>query len=254
MTKRFIVFLCLTQATLLWPAGSRSQPDFNSAWMAAGITFFHDIKQAQVYYYLPGDLKIGEKENGGPDLSFILMRYAGSATYHDEGQTPHFRNILTLRLVMKDLNADSMRKARQELQQRHPVVLLRPLPISRIEALVVFTPIGAPDTARVVERGEMAAENTAGYTTNSTYWQERYFTLFPDNYSANLLLEAFNKNLTVVSFMYAFYSRGVTDKKALDMSGYGALNSSLQKQLQAALADSASGDSTRECIVKSDAF
>jgi hypothetical protein len=253
MMIRYALFLCLAQLALTWPGSAEAQPDFNNARKAGDITFFQDIKQTAVFYYLPGSLAIGRSAEKKPDLSFILMRYAGSATFNDEGQK-HFRNILTIRLLMKPIDADSLRKARQLLQQSFPSVQLRPLPISQVEAMIVFTPVGAPDTARLSQKGEMAAEDDAGYTTSATYWQERYFTLCLDNNSANLLLQAFNKNLTVISFMYAFYSKGRTTKSALDISGYGSLDNTLKQQLKAAAADSTAADSLHECIVKSDAF
>ena len=248
--KRIALILCLIRLMLPNPAGA--QPDLTNARQAGGITFFPDIKQAAMFYYLPGNLAIARTDDKKPDLSFILMRYSGSATYNDNGKK-EFRNILTIRLLMQPVPSDSLKKARQQLQQTYPGVQLKPLPISQIEAMIVFTPVGAPDTAQVAEKGEMAAEGNAGYTTSASYWQERYFTLCLDNNSADLLLQAFNKNLTTISFMYAFYSRGLTTKKALDISGYGALGTSLRAQLKD-ITDSLTTDSLHECIVKSDAF
>ena len=253
MMIRYARFLCLAVMAFIWPESSRAQPDFNNARQAGNITFFQDIKQTAVFYYLPGSLAIGRTAEKKPDLSFILMRYAGSATYNDEGQN-HFRNILTIRLVMKPVDADSLRTARQQLQRSYPSVQLKPLPISQVEAMIVFTPVGAPDSARLIQKGEMAAENDAGYTTAATYWQERFFTLCLDNNSANLLLQAFNRNLTVISFMYAFYSKGRTTSSALEISGFGSLDNTLKQQLKTAAPDTSKTDSLHECIVKSDAF
>ncbi len=238
---------------LLQAQEMKAQPDFNEARKLNGITFFKDLQQPDMYYYLPGQIEIGRSDGGKPDISFILMRYSGSYTTGDENAAHRFRNILTLRLLMKEPNADSLARARQTLQWRTSPVKLNPLPISQVEAMIVFTPVDAPDTSRIVQRGEMAAESTAGYSTSATYWRERYFTMFPDNHSANLLAEAFNRNLTAISFAYSFYSKGSTTKRILDVSGYGSLDSALQQQMKGIIVDSA--DTTlKECLVKSDAI
>lgn len=253
MSSKTILLMLYLLLLLLWSGLLRAQPDLNNAREANGISFFKDLQQQNLYYYLPGHLELGQSEEGKPDISFILMRYAGSSTTSDADLAPRFRNILTLRLLMKEIGADSLAKARRLLQSQVGNVRLNPMPLSQVEAMVVFTPIGMPDTARVVQRGEMATESAAGYTTSATFWRERYFTLFLDNHSAGLLLEAFNKNLTAISFTYAFYTRGATEKRVLDISGYGRLDSTLQQQFKGLVADNA--DTTlRECIVKSDAF
>lgn len=242
----------LMAACLLMALTGFAQPDFNNAFRTAnGMRFYGDHQQAQVYYYLPGELAIARVADGRPDLSFILMRYDGAL---HESMPVRFRNILTMRLLLKPLNADSLQEARRELEQQAGRVLLKPLPISQVEGMVVFTPVGQPDSARIVQKGELAVESNAGYSTSGTYWQERYFTLFPDNYSAMLLKEAFYKDLTAISFAYAFYSKGITEKKELDGQGSSGLDSLFGEALSGDTAASTDSTALRELVVKSDAF
>lgn len=245
----------LTTCWMMWLLAMPAlfaQPDFNARQETCGITLFADAKQPATYYYLPGDLSLGTSDDR-PDFSFVMMRYLGSYTTSDL-DLRQSRNILTMRIVMKEVNTDSLQQARILLQRVRPGARLKPLPLSQVEAMVVFTPVGAPDTASVVARGELAAEGAAGYATPATFWRERYFTLFLDNHSAGLLLQAFGRDLLAMSFMYAFYSKGVTDKKILDVSGHGRLDSLLRQQFRGVAADSLTATSVRECIVKADAF
>lgn len=228
-----------------------AQPDFTNSYTSYGITFFKDATQRNHYYYLPGNLEIGKSSTGRPDFNFIMMRYVGSAVY-DESESIRYRNILSMRLTMQQPDPDSMQLAKEKLTNGRSSLQVRPLPISHIDAMVVFTPVGS-DTINVVH-GSLSAQSDNGYATSGTYWQERYFTLHLDNHSANLLLHAFKKDYTAISLMYAFYSKGTSNNHVLDVSGHHNLKSELQKKLNESLAAIDPIDSLKTCIVKSDAF
>jgi hypothetical protein len=242
---------------ILWISlmnGCIAQPDFTGMLSLRGITFFKDAIQPTVYYYQPGDLDIAKLSSGRPDFNFIMMRYTGSAVYSEEEQL-RFKNILSMRLIMKSIHEDSLKQAKRDLSRSTTTVQLKPLPISQIEAMIVFTPVGSSDDSTlVVKKGDLGADDHTGYSTAASYWQERYFTLYLDNYSANILLEAFTKDYTAMSFMYAFYSTGISDKKILTMSGHDKLQKKLQEQLKNSIADSTASTQLRECVVKSNAF
>lgn len=229
-----------------------AQPDFTSAIKSNGVVLFGDVTSRNTYYYLPGDLEIARDANGRPDFNFTMMRYNSSAVYGEE-EGLRYRNILSMRLVMKNISDDSLRLAKRKLDNnRSSVVLLRPLPITMIDALVVFIPVGGSDTSAVVKRGDLSADGSNGYSTSGSYWQERYFTLHLDNYSAMLLLEAFQEDYTAISFMYAFYSKGSSTRRIPSFSGYGNLAATFQRQLKEDVADTT--NTVRECVVKSNAF
>jgi hypothetical protein len=144
-----------------------------------------------------------------------------------------------------------MAVAKKELAKVKPHVTVRPLPITDIEALVVFTPVGTDSLH--TSRGSLSADNDDGYSTSGTYWQERYFTLHLDNHSAMLLHHALTHDQTAISFMYAFHARGSSSKQILDYSGAGKLKRQLVEQLD--LEELTATDTTlRDCIVKSNAF
>ncbi|WEK35048.1 MAG: hypothetical protein P0Y53_21375 [Candidatus Pseudobacter hemicellulosilyticus] len=252
--RHFYQTLLLAACLLLGQLASLAQPDLTHTIRTAnGLRFYTDRQQSQVYYYLPGDLVLGRRANGQPDLNFVLMRYDGAL---HESIGLRFRNILTMRLLLKPISADSLLAARRELEQQSGQVLLKPLPISQVEGLVVFTPIGQPDSARQVQKGELAVESDGGYSTAGTFWQERYFTLFLDINSAMLLREAFTKDLTAISFAWAFHCKGYTERRMLRAEGSSGLDSLFGDSFTEAVDTSAATDSAsiREVVVKSDAF
>ena len=249
--KRIVTIGALILLFMLYSKLSGAQPDFSSAIKKYGVVLFRDISNQHVYYYLPGDLEIGMSADGKPDLNFIMMRYTGSAVYNEEEEM-RYRNIFSMRLLMKEVNADSLRSAKSNLSGRGRTVLLKPLPISMVEAMIVFTPVGGSDSTTIVKKGDLSAENSSGYATSGSYWRERYFTIFLDNHSANLLLEAFRKDYTALSFMYAFYAKGKGAHSVLDLTAPPHLTSTLRDLLPENESDST--EVLRERVVKSNAF
>ncbi len=246
--KRIIIIGILILLQMLYMKLVQGQPDFNASLRSNGITLFRDLRQRNTVYYMPGDLVVGTTQ-GRPDFNLTLMRYTGSAVYGEDESMRH-RSILSIRIVMKRINDDSLRVARRVFGLQNAVI--RPLPISMIEAMVVFVPVGAADTSAVVKRGSLAAEGDSGYSTSSSYWEERYFTIHLDNHSAQLLLEALRKDYTALSFMYAFHARGQSPMKILSLSGHGQLSRVMRDLIKEDESDST--DALRDCVVKSNAF
>jgi hypothetical protein len=249
--KRICIIGTLILLFMIFSKLSEAQPDFSGAFKEHGVVLFRDIKKQNVFYYLPGDLEIARSAGGKPDLSFIMMRYTGSAVY-GENEEIRYRNILSMRLVMKNVMDDSLRLAKAKLNVRSMVVFLKPLPITMIDAMIVFIPVGGSDSTAVIKKGSLSAEGNPGYSSSGTYWQERYFTIYLDNHSTNLLLEASRKDYMAMSFMYAFYSKGKSNKSITDFSGHSQLAGMFRNQLAENESDTA--DTLRECVIKSNAF
>jgi hypothetical protein len=236
---------------LLWISADcvvvKAQPNFAAAISRHGVTAMPDMNQRNLFYYLPGDLEIGLRADGKPDFSFVMMRYTTSAVYGEQ-EGMRYRNLLNMRVVMRNLAEDSLRKFRQTLPASSRLV---PIPITRIQAFLVFIPVGSNDSTAVIRQGNLTADGDNGYSTTSSYWQERYFTIHLDNHSANLLLEAFRKDYTAISFMYAFMANGKHSVQHTDFNGQGRLASALRRQLREITSDTTS---SHESVVKSDAF
>jgi hypothetical protein len=230
-----------------------AQPDFTNAFDEGSIRLYRDIKQTNLYYYLPGNISLGYSASGKPDITFLMMRYTGTSTYNDQQQKVKHRNVVTMRMVMQPPKSSELLAVRKTIESKTGKCELRPLPLTNIESMIVFTPLNAQKDTTIVEKGELSAEGQDGYANTGEYWQERYFTIFPDDYTANLLNEALTSDRTVISFTYAFYSKGKSDKSAVDIRGYGTVSDVLKKQLNDEMLTNDSGE-LKKCLVKADAF
>lgn len=185
-----------------------AQPGLNYSVQSNGQSFYRDTLNQRIFYYLPGDLEIGLNPEGEPDMHFISMRYTGTGVLEDNPDLTRYRNILTIKTNMQFVPSEVLKKAKTDLSNRyHVAAVLKPFPITKLEARIVFTPL-SNDTV-IVRKGDLAMENSNGFSSGGSYWHERYFTVFLDNYSANLLEEAFIKKQGAVSFAYSFHANGI---------------------------------------------
>lgn len=249
--KRIVVIGMLIMVVLAWTKLANAQPDFSKPVRSHGIVMYQDADRPEIHYYLPGDLDIGRTSEGKPEFQLVMMRYTGSAVY-GEGEEMRFRNILSMRMVMKNVNADSLRAAKSSLRSRYRSVSVRPLPVNRIEAVLIFTPVGGSDTSTVVARGHLSAEDESGYSSTSSYWNERHFTVHLDNHSASLLSRVLEEEYTAISFAYAFLSKGKSDNAVIDVTGTSRFREAVRDMRNVIARDST--DTLMECVVKSDAF
>jgi hypothetical protein len=241
-----LILATLIFGSLASPAPA--QPDLRRPLAAAALTLFPDDRRPDLFYYTPGDLALGSDAAGHPDIRLLEMRYYGTGADGHPGLI-HFRALLSFRVEMAGPGHDELESALAELEAQHGRVELRPLPIRRIEAAVVYAPIGEPGAAERpsdeggalrdghFEPGDSAAEGGDGF------WRERVYTLRLDPFSAQALRWALENGRTLISFGYAIFADGIgPDTPLEDLSGSPELIAALSESLGAA-GDSASGTS-----------
>ncbi len=204
-----------------------AQPDLSRKQVLHEILFCPDIRQGNTYYYLPNDLTIKEGAGGRPELRFLMMRYVGTAAAGDQGKIRN-KNILQIDVAMKPRNRDSLSLLKRDLQRTQPRLVFGPLPISRVDAVLHFTP--ATDTASV-RLGRADLESDKGESTSGDYWQERTFTLSVDNTTAELFAHSLKQGMLALSVGYAFKARGKIEGNA-DVSSTGRLPARLRKMME----------------------
>jgi hypothetical protein len=191
---------------LLCAATAHAQPDFSRLRASHGIPICPDAKKSDTFYYLPNDLAIRKGPQGKPELRFVMMRYTGTAAGGDQGKVRH-RNILQFDVAMSPRNADSLARAKSELQRAHPRLTFGPLPIRKVDAMVHYAAVGDTSSVRL-GRADLESNAAKNEATSGSYWQERTFTLSVDNETAQLFEESLRKGMLTLSVGYAFYSRG----------------------------------------------
>jgi len=209
-------------------------PDLRFSKVAGSLVLYADDKRQDLFYYPPGDLVLATDAEGKPDLHFLLTRYTGNVTGADRGSILH-RSLLSLRIKMPGPTQTEVRAARESLIasgfRRNPE--LRPLPIRRLEAALVYTSLSEPTAPQTASEGHFEPGQAEGTGTNTGYWSERFYTLGLDANSAQLFWEALQKGQLVISVGYAFYATGLPpDQPVEKLTGSPELVAELQRQIE----------------------
>jgi hypothetical protein len=255
----------LLAAALLVPCGAGAVPDLTQPRQAAGFTVYPDDHRPGLFYYGPGELGVVTDAHGRPDLHFLQARYTGTAAAGDQGKLV-FRSVLSLRVAQLGVGPQQLAAARQALALG--TAELRPLPIQRLEAALVYAPVSAPAAsapsapAPPTEPSEPAEPGAAGEETGDQTggdqagdqaavetalpdghfegegsaagpnWSSRTYTLSLDPEDAQLLWDSLHKGRLVLSFGYAFFALGSTTHPAsFDSVGGGKLGAELRRQV-----------------------
>lgn len=243
-------------------------PDFSSRRVIQNVVVYQDAQQPHQYYYLPGGIQVTRDAQGKPDFHFVQMRYTGSKARADQGSF-RFKSLLQLKVGIERLDSKTFEAVEQELSQQAGVmVTLSPLPLQRIEAVLVFASIGAQNKpqAHMVTGGFMdTPEETQG---DYVLWKERVFTIRLDNFTSQAFWETFQNGQSHLSVAFSYYAFGMhkdsTNVQAdvdnlldasLDQLAQGdSLEQAMQNHFEevAATLDNQAGLQTR--IVMADAF
>ena len=159
------------------------------------------------------------------------MRYTGTTAGGDRGVLLH-RSILSFGVRHELPSGQDLEAARAAIRPTGPPVELRPLPISRLDAVLNYTPVGGePEEPKALPAGHFEAPADNGRSTSTTYWQERTYTLGLDEATSQIFWSALQKGQLVLSLGYAFYATGLGSEAPLDeLKGSPELVKSLQDE------------------------
>lgn len=171
-----------------------------------GLTVYRDARVPGLFYFLPGDLRIAADEDGKPDFRLLLMRYTGTRVYDDQG-TRRFRNLMQMRIIQGSVPNDKLLAVKQQLKTMNSNPELRTFPVRNLRAVIVYSAVGAEESGSATLSGEGSyfADQSDNASVNE-YWKERNYVIRLGNESANIFWDALQKQQTILSIGYAFYS------------------------------------------------
>jgi hypothetical protein len=266
-------------ACLILPAvvdTARAVPDLRNSRMAGSLTVFSDDQRAEVFYYPPGELALSRTSDGKPDLHFLQMRYTGNVSTADRG-TSIFRSLLSFRIVMSGPTAAQVQTAKTALiaSGAGRNLELRPLPICRMEASLVYAPINpsfaaatavtpseassSEGSVQTLPPGHFEEVDGAGRQVGNAYWTERIYTLSLEPEASQVFWETLQRGQVALSIAYVFYSSGVGPENPIEeLSGSPELVNELRRQIATRRANdspASSGDrrKTPEYLVRAGA-
>ena len=202
-------------------------PDLRRGGDAGPLRVYPDDRNARRWYYPPGDVVFAVDVDGRPDLLFLQMAYSGTAVSGDRGTILH-RNVLSFGVEMVGPSPAAVRAAKSALPRGSD---LRPLPIRRLTAALVYATAAAPEEQSLPEGHFQSAGEEKDATS---FWSERSYSLGLDNASAELFWDAMHTGQGVISIAYAFLVEGVSPDTAIDeLSGSPKLVEAVNKQIAA---------------------
>lgn len=222
MAKRSLA-LCL----LGLPAFAAAVPDFSQRMDVAGITVVRDREAPRTFYFLPNAIEIATADDGGPRLAFTVAVYTGSVVHGDQGER-RLRASFYARVRRADHDPLRYRRAADELVQRFgPGVVLREIPVSRLDAKLVYA--GADGSERTAAEGFF--EPADGAPWGGATWQERDVFLALDPVNAQLVEHVLENGDPGLTLSYAFHARawvaadapGEIDAEGIDPALLGEL-------------------------------
>lgn len=227
-----LFFACLSAFTGV----AEAQPDLRGARPAGALTVYPDDARSSLYYYGPGKIVLAAQADGKPDLHFLQMRYTGSAATADRGKTV-IRSILSFHMRLPGPAAEQMKAAQAALGGTQGGVELRPLPIRRLDAALVYTTAqpGGESKTQALPPGHFEGNDTESESSASAYWRERNYTLALDDATSQIFWDAMQKGQVVLSLGYAFYAEGIPPSQPItELSGSPELVNSLRSQVETA--------------------
>ncbi|MGI9543436.1 MAG: hypothetical protein ACR2MX_09265 [Cyclobacteriaceae bacterium] len=208
----FISFIALVQPVV------KGQPDFSAAQWVEDIKVFADANDPSIFYYGPGKMQLIKDQIGKPDFKFLQMRYTGTRTYADQG-FKKFNSLIRFKVGIEQHSSDHISRIKQHLSVGLPTAILKPLPLYRIQAILVYATI--PDAGKNTDSTEILSGGFFGSVEEESQglWKQRLFTIRLDPNEAQLFWQAFYNQQSVLSVGYSYY-------------GYGVDNASEEVQLQ----------------------
>lgn len=192
-----IVLMTLAIATV---SGVKAQPNFAGIQRIGDLTVFPDVQDRSVFYYVPGPIRM-EERNGMPMFDFLQTRYTGSALRGDQGDFRIFSQV-TLSVKTKPIDEDVLRAAAIHLGWRGRTAELRPVPLSRLEADLVYALPGADSPSSI-------AGDSVEVASSNARWYDQTFTIRLNDVGSMALWQSLQDGRAIMSFAYAYVAAGV---------------------------------------------
>jgi hypothetical protein len=201
-------------------------PDLTSGLPVAGFSIYADPSQPAVRYVGPGEIAIATDDQGRPDVHLLWARHTGTRAAGDAGSLV-FRSVLTVGLRQARPRSSDEAEIRRVLGLARTVEL-RPLPIQRLESVVVYAPVDPASGGAGRTLGDGHVEPSA--EPSEEVWSERTLTLRLEPADAQLLWSALEAGRTALSVGYAFFARGKTNDEPV-LSGSPQLVDAMRQRL-----------------------
>ncbi|HEX7077918.1 MAG TPA: hypothetical protein VF363_05820 [Candidatus Eisenbacteria bacterium] len=229
-----IVALALGLASLLpLAAPAVALPAWPTGRPVGALTVYADDRRAGLFYYAPPEIQVATRDDGAPDFHFLETVYTGSATGRDQGMITH-KSLVTFRVRLPRVPAADLTSAAQTLGAGGRPAELRPFPIRRLSAALVYSVIGGADTSAAVALPDGRFEaSDSGETAAGSFWTERIYAVGLDSLTAQAFRAALERGRVLMSLAYAFLGEAIggEDDEEGTLQGSPELVAALQRNI-----------------------
>lgn len=224
---------------MVFAALADARPDLAERRLVGSVVVFPDDSRADLFYYAPLEMRLVTGTDGRPEFSFVEMRYTGSGRSLDRGLILH-RNLLTAQVELPSRSADDLAACARALGAAGRSPELRPLPIRRIDAALIYTAIGSTDTITgVVPGGRFQGSRDTEGAPDEGYWNERVFTVGVDSLTSQVLHSTLARGQLSLSLGFAFIADGrLAAEPWGEIDGPSADSDALRRALMTGASDS----------------
>ena len=225
LTKKILAL----SLTYLSQMGIYAQPVAFDYQVINEYKLYRDARLQNVFYYEPANFIISVNENQKPDFKLLQMRYTGTRAAGDNGKMK-FTNILQFKIIADGRYIQNLQAVKAQLQRKTGNVNLKPLPVTKFESILVYTPARNIDSNLVLlTRGYTEGVDNTG-TSNSSNWAERIYSIRLSDEDAQLIETALKDKQAAISMSYAFYTTFSAEKIS---SFTSTLNNRVDKKILA---------------------
>ena len=181
-----------------------AQPLLNDFELIENQQIYSDLNEENIFYYPIGKLIQKVNKTGKPDFQLLSIINNSTSCYDKESKNG-FLNLLQFSIVTTDIDSKILatikKKKEQTLQGKK--IILRPLPIQRMEfSLVSVLGLEGSDEVNIEER----------FSFKNSVWEEKIFTIKLNNRDFQLLQGSAKTGNIALTFSYTIFTEGVEIK------------------------------------------
>ncbi len=204
---------------MLFAGTLHAQPSFQSSLMISGQKIYKDVKNTNLYYFIPFDYVLVKDADGEPAFTLTQMRYTGTKTSGDAGKIK-YSNLLQFRVATDAEQQRQVPSIRTALKAINPSAELRMLPVKKFSSVLVFA--SSSDTAFTADTSSLKKVDLANVTdenaaVNNSFFTERIISLRLSDFDAQLVEAALKNNQAILSFSYAIFTE-FSEKNSSDIT------------------------------------
>ena len=188
-----------------------AQPNFSQRKWIADTYLYPDFSQSNVWYYVPGPLRIIKDTDGKPEFRFVQMRYAGSRATADQGER-RYNSIIKVGLEVEKFDKLKMDQlyahfASDSIQN----VQILPMPIKKVDVQLIFAAIGENNVLGAPQQIKGGFLEPTHSNQQDQVWVQKTLSQRLEPHSSQAFRKAFEGQQNILSVFFMMQADGIRE-------------------------------------------